>query len=319
MEPHQPGPGGNQKPFEIIPSPFAASHPTTESTSPSNRTTPQRNVKPLFRISTTYSTIAARAISFQRQLLTGITPHQLAQNGLYHQVRAGVGDTACCFTCEIMVPLKAIQGNPTGDLSKIHKEGCLWQVICHDLKPFLPSPSNHAGTPSSATRSTQITAPESNIRPEPHWAPTAPTPVNQAGTDLESPAESSPARLETEPLAPRPATYPPQPIQPTPTTTSPPKCQQRTYASVLQQPTRSSPPPTTRPQPTPPNPTLTIEELRRRFHNKPSPFKLEKRKKKRPKTVSAAQSLSRFLNSALPAFSRFLVEIQPAADNCWPP
>ena len=201
----------------------------------------------------------------------------------------------------------------------VHKEDCLWQVICHDLKPFLPSPSNHAGTPSSATRSTQITAPESNIRPEPHWAPTAPTPVNQAGTDLESPAESSPARLETEPLAPRPATYPPQPIQPTPTTTSPPKCQQRTYAFVLQQLTRSSPPPTTRPQPTPPNPTLTIEELRRRFHNKPSPFKLEKRKKKHPKTVSAAQSLSRFLNSALPAFSRFLVEIQPAADNCWPP
>jgi hypothetical protein len=29
--------------------------------------------------------------------------------------------------------------------------------------------------------------------------------------------------------------------------------------------------------------------------------------------------LSRFLNSALPAFSRFLVEMQPAADNCWPP
>jgi hypothetical protein len=319
MDPHQPGPSGNQKPFQIIPSPFAASHPTTESTLPSNRTTPQRNVKPLFRISTTYSTIAARAISFQRQLLTGITPHQLAQNGFYHQVRAGVGDTACCFTCEIMVPLNAIQGNLISDLSKIHKEDCLWQVIYHDLKPFLPSPSNHTGTPSSATRSTQITSPESNIRPEPHPTPTAPTPVNQAETDLESPAESSPARLETAPLAPRPATCPPQPIQPIPTTSSPPKYQQRTYASVLQQPTRSSPPPTTRPQPPPPNPTLTIEELRRRFHNKPSPFELEKRKKKRPKTVSAAQSLSRFLKSALPAFSRFLVEMQPAADNCWPP
>jgi hypothetical protein len=237
MSSHQPGPGGNQRPCKIIPSPSAASHPTNESTLPCNRTTPRRNVKPLFRISTTYSTIAARAISFQRQLLSDIIPHQLAQNGFYHQVRAGVGDIACRFTCEIMVPLKAIQGNLISDLSKIHKENCFQQVIFHDLK-----------------------------------------------------------------------------LQPTPTITSP-KCQQRTNASVLQQPTRFSPPP----RPTPPNPTLTIEELRRRFHNKPSPFEIEERKHKRPKTVAAAQSLSRFLDSALPAFSRFLVEMQPAADNCWPP
>ncbi|OQE60174.1 hypothetical protein PENNAL_c0313G01404, partial [Penicillium nalgiovense] len=145
MEPHQPGPGGNQKPFEIIPSPFAASHPTTESTSPSNRTTPQRNVKPLFRISTTYSTIAARAISFQRQLLTGITPHQLAQNGLYHQVRAGVGDTACCFT--IMVPLKAIQGNPTGDLSKIQGGSKSVSPLAH-RDSYSNPPSKHASLDS---------------------------------------------------------------------------------------------------------------------------------------------------------------------------
>jgi hypothetical protein len=277
-------------------------------------------VKPLFRISTTYSTIAARAISFQHQLLTGITPHQLAQNGLYHQVRAGVGDTACCFACETVVPLKAIQEKPTGDLSKIHKEDCLWQVICHDLKPFLPSPPPHSHSPSCANPSTQITAVESSSRPKSYPTSTAPTLVNQAEPDLETPAEVPPARLESEPLAPRPATCPPQPTQPSPKTTYPPKYRQRTYASVLQQPTTSSPPPTTRPQPpTPPTPTLTIEDLHRRFYNKPSPFKLDKGKKKRPRTASAAQSLSRFLNSALPAFSRFQVEMQPAADNCWPP
>jgi hypothetical protein len=146
-----PGPDGNQEPF-------AAPLPA-ESTLPFNRTTtPHRNVKPLFRISTTYSTIAARAISFQRQLLTGITPHQLAQNGLYHQVRAGVGDIACCFACENAVPLGALQEYLTGDLSKIHKADCLWQVICHDLKPFLPSLPHHACTPSPVTPSTQTTA-----------------------------------------------------------------------------------------------------------------------------------------------------------------
>jgi hypothetical protein len=312
--------GGNRKPFIIVPSPVAKSHSTTNSTVPSNRTTPQRNVKPLFRISTTYSTLAARATSFQHQLLTGITPHQLAQNGLYHQVRAGVGDTACCFACETVVSLKAIQENAIGDLARIHKEDCLWQVICHDLKPFLPSPPNHACAPSSAilSSSTQITGPNSSSRPEPYSTPTALTLVNQAEPDLETPAELPPARLDSEPSAQRPATCPPQPTQPT-KSTSPPKHQQRTYASVLQQPTTSSPQPTTKPHSTPPKPTLTIEDLYRRFHNKPSPFKLEKSKRKRPRTASAAQSLTRFLNSALPAFSRFLVEMQPTADNFWPP
>ncbi|KAJ5100727.1 hypothetical protein N7456_006779 [Penicillium angulare] len=145
----------NQKPFQIIPSPFATLNPTAP-TLPSNRTAPHRNVKPLFRISTTYSTVVARAISFQHQLLTGIMPHQLAQNGLYHQVRAGVGDTACCFACETVVPLNAtIQENFTGDLWEIHKEGCLWQVICHDLKPFLLSLPPHSHTSFSTTPSTQ--------------------------------------------------------------------------------------------------------------------------------------------------------------------
>ncbi|CAI7624702.1 unnamed protein product [Penicillium manginii] len=317
MEPQPPGPDGNQEPFQVIPSPFATSNPKAP-TLPSKRTAPHRNVKPLFRISTTSSTIAARAISFQRQLLTGITPHQLAQNGLYHQVRAGVGDIACCFVCEAEVPLDAIQENPAGDLSKIHKEDCLWQVICHDLKLFLPSPP-HRSHASPANPPTQSSAVEPSSQPNSYPIPTAHTIVNQAEPDLETSAELPPARLESVPLAPRPTTVPPQSIQPTPKTTSLPTSQQQTYASVLQQPTTSSPPPTTRPQSLPPNSPRTIEELRRRFHNKPSPFELEKRKKKRQKTTSAAQSLSRFLNSALPAFSRFLVEMQPAADNCWPP
>jgi hypothetical protein len=67
-------------------------------------------MKPLFRISTTYSSIAARAISFQNQPLTSITPHRLAQKGLYHQLRAEI------------VKLKAIQESPTGDSLKKHQK-----------------------------------------------------------------------------------------------------------------------------------------------------------------------------------------------------
>lgn len=139
MESQPPGPGGNQKLFRIFPSSSSTSH-ATDSTLPSNRTAPQCNVKSLFRISTTYSTIAARATSFQRQLLTGITLHQLARNRYYHQFRAGVGDCTFCFTCEM-------------EIYQDYTEDCLWQVICHDLKYFLHA-SSHA--PSSADPSTQL-------------------------------------------------------------------------------------------------------------------------------------------------------------------
>lgn len=105
-----------------------------------------------------------------------------------------------------------------------------------------------------------------------------------------------------------------------------PQNQQTTYASVLQRPVTSIP------QPTPPvqepflpaNPILTIEDLHLRFHNKPSPFHLENKtsqrsiKRTRNKTASVTQSLSRFLASALPAFSRFLTEMQPKSDTSYP-
>ena len=71
--------------------------------------------------------------------------------------------------------------------------------------------------------------------------------------------------------------------------------------------------------------TLTIEDLYRRYHNKPSPFKFGKKTSKssadraraRNKNATATQSLTKFLISALPAFSQLLSEMQPAADNCW--
>ncbi|KAJ5215269.1 uncharacterized protein N7498_001676, partial [Penicillium cinerascens] len=272
-EPQPRGPDSNQNTFQTVPSPLATSNPTAP-TLPSKRTAPHRNVKPLFRISTTYSTIAARAISFQRQLLTGITPHQLAQNGLYHQVRAGVSDTACCFTCEAVVPLM-----PSRKTQNTQRR-LLMASYCHDLKLFIPSPLLHSHTPFSANPSGQISAAESSSRPNP-------TIVNQAEHDLRLLTAASTATSHRSSI-----TYPTHPEDHIS------HVSKQTYASVLQQPTTSLPPPTTRPQLTPLNPPVTIEELRRRFHNKPSPFELEKRKTKRQKTTSVAQSLSRFVNSA---------------------
>lgn len=138
--------------------------------------------------------------------------------------------------------------------------------------------------------------------------------------DLESSAEPSSARLEPE-VQPPQLTHSPQPSQPlqqTPNTTCTAETQNPTYA-VLHSPAPPPPPPTLKShQPAPlPKPTLTIDGLHRRFHNKPSPFKLDKKtrrrsaKRARNKAASATQSLSRFLNTALPAFSRFLAEMQP--------
>lgn len=94
----QPPPGWNQEPFGIM----------ARNLTPHNRPNrPFRNVRPLFRISATYSTIVARATSFQCQLFTGITPISSPKNGFCHQVRAGVGNVACCSACETVIPLKS--------------------------------------------------------------------------------------------------------------------------------------------------------------------------------------------------------------------
>ena len=44
---------------------------------PAERTTLHRNDKPPLQVSTVYSTIAARALSSQKQVVAGITPLQL--------------------------------------------------------------------------------------------------------------------------------------------------------------------------------------------------------------------------------------------------
>jgi hypothetical protein len=138
---------------------------------------------------------------------------------------------------------------------------------------------------------------------------------------------NSRAHLPSDPINPEsrlppPPTYSPQPLCPTPTTIPLPKSHQPTYASILRQPTKTFPQsiPKTQVPVTSTGPTLTIEDLHHRFHNKPSPFQLrDKRnqranKRTRNKTASATQSLSKFLASALPAFSRFLTEMQPKPD-----
>ena len=110
-------------------------------TAPPDRTTPHSNDKPPLQISTTYSTIAARALSFHRQVLTGITPLQLAQNGLhYKRLPEFGGSTACCFACGSTTPLATLQRTHIEKMRDLHLVDCIWQIICRDLKPVFEKP-----------------------------------------------------------------------------------------------------------------------------------------------------------------------------------
>lgn len=287
----------------------------------------------LVSITYSYSTITARARSFRGMVLTGVTPLLLAQNGFYYQA-SGVNDLACCFACRSTKHLSTFQRTPFEEVQQLHEEDCIWQIISCDLKYHLgttkkppssttaiSSPKRSNPTADSSTQTTNDLGTNSRTQATPITTTTA---KEQLNTNLDCHSNPLPATLDPEPQQPQP-TCSPQPLQPTRIITSSPHNQQPTYASILQRPA-SSPQSTPKPdQPIPPTiPTLTIEDLHRRFHNKPSPFQLEKKRSQRSvkrtqnKNASATQSLSRFLASALPAFSRFLTEMQPKSDTCYP-
>ncbi|GKZ75014.1 hypothetical protein AnigIFM50267_002253 [Aspergillus niger] len=239
--------------------------------------------------------------------MTGITPHQLAQNGFYHSLNFGVGHVACCFTCGTQSLLKDLHKHGNELLHKAHEDDCLWQIIWRDLNLFqrptsnpplvainsLPPNSPISNTLPSPNPNPQITISESNRQPTPQSAPPAPPPMGCPTLSNDPYTEPQPATpsLETRPAG----SVQPRPPIPPPTNPSATHSQQPTFASVLKQhatPLQSTsqtdqPPTSTQSiskphQSTTPKPTLTVEDPYRRFHNKPSPFEPEKTRRKRP-------------------------------------
>ncbi|OGE48021.1 hypothetical protein PENARI_c033G04043 [Penicillium arizonense] len=123
------------------------SQPSVAHPSPPERATLHRNVQAQFPISTTYSTIATKALSFQGQVLTGVTPLQLAQNGLYHQPHQGFGGLACCFACQSAQSLYIFQRAPFEEVQQIHLVDCIWQAICRDLQHHFETPTHSLTQP----------------------------------------------------------------------------------------------------------------------------------------------------------------------------
>jgi len=110
---------------------------------------------------------------------------------------------------------------------------------------------------------------------------------------------------------------------PPPALLSPSSPQPHTYASVLASPPPKQPTP---PRKKPPSPVLTVQDLIRRFRNKPAPFR-QPRPRPRPQlqaqpptpqydlAATVKSSVSKFLLSALPAFTEFLLDIQGGVYN----
>ncbi|KAJ6040685.1 hypothetical protein N7444_009590 [Penicillium canescens] len=269
----------------------------------------------LVSITYDYSTITARARSFKGIVLAGATPLQLAQNGFYYRP-SGVSNVACCFACQSTKHLSTFQCTPFEEVQQLHEEDCIWQIISCDLK-------HHLGTHNKPPSSTTAFSSPKRSTPTADSSTQTTDDSSTKNTNLDCRSNPLPAIIDPEPQQP-PRAQSPQLHQTIPSITSSPQNQQTTYASVLQRPVTSIP------QPSPPvqepflpaNPILTIEDLHLRFHNKPSPFQLENKtsqrsiKRTRNKTASVTQSLSRFLASALPAFSRFLTEMQRKSDAC---
>jgi hypothetical protein len=207
-----------------------------------------------------YSTITARARSFQGTILTGVTPLLLAQNGFYYQA-SRVNGLACCFACQSTEHLSTFQHTPFEEVQNLHEKDCIWHIISCDLKYHLGTPKK---TPSSTTASpcpkrpnpsadssTQTTN-DFGTKSRTQSTPASSTTANkQLNTNLDCRSNPLPATIDRESQRSRPPCSP-QPLQSTPIITSSPHNQQPTYASILQQPT-SSPQSTPKPdKPLPP-------------------------------------------------------------------
>lgn len=283
----------DRNPFSILESdPQPAPEPSTRQTTPDpeTRSTSQasRHSDNLIRIPAKLSTIQSRVLSFKEWPHTNITPQQLAKFGFYHCPDDEDDDLVACFACGI----RHCQWDPkwehyVGELLSLHEENCMWADLLQETQSAMESFENRPITP---------------LRPlTPTLSLIEQSPAQDIGNSADRRSSSPNLSLTSSP---RP-----------------------TYASVLQNPHRSQPPtqpeltPTTkayrsRSSPTPTatsTPILTVEDLRTRFHNKPSPFKLagvnQRYTNRDHLSTIATEALSNFLLSALPAFSGFLSDI----------
>ncbi|KAF3399780.1 hypothetical protein F1880_008378, partial [Penicillium rolfsii] len=251
------------------------------SPTPPQLPTPQRTTQENFFVSPTYSTITARALSFRGQVLNGVTPLQLANNGFHFQHFSG-GGLACCFACQSARRLDSFQRLPFQEIQHLYRADCIWEVISSDLKQHLDSTDTHTSSTDTLPPPPGLKKTATDARTQTQSEPTKKLLPGAEGCSNDSRAHPPSTTTDQDSLLPL-TTLSTQPPRPTQIIATLPLSHQPTYASVLQHPTTTSPQPILRTrEPVPPTrPILTMEDLHRRFHNKPSPFQLESKTRKR--------------------------------------
>ncbi|KAJ5972500.1 uncharacterized protein N7479_002418 [Penicillium vulpinum] len=194
--------------------PFPILHPLSSLLKPAFPTTlpvqtaPYHADQPYDRISTTHGTIAARA------LLGGVTPLELAQNGLYHKPLGLNSRAVCCFAYGTTTPLTTFLRAPIEKyytIPRLHTENCIWQIIYRDLKSLF-EPDSVSQSITTSTKSP----------PNYHYLPSNRVPPKTIISNISIQCQESPAAGPTTltrllpPPQPRPQPHPhphPQPLQ----------------------------------------------------------------------------------------------------------
>ncbi|CAG8313236.1 unnamed protein product [Penicillium salamii] len=214
----------------------------------------------------------------------------------------------------------------TNRSQQLHVDNCIWEIVYSDLKQHLESadllplsinaspPPRQSTTnrhhPSTEREPLKKTTTDVSTQTTAQSTPTAPNTRGECpNSNDHSRARPPSATIDSELQTP-PPTYSPQPPQPIPSITSSPQpskqpmllsssnLSQSHRNQLLQRKNLSFPP----------NLYLRLKIF--------TATSQRSTKQTLNNSASATQSLSRFLVSALPAFSRFLAEMQPKADNC---
>lgn len=212
-----------------------------------------------------------------------LSREEIARRGFFFKEGQGKrwGAAIVCFSCNIHRTTSLWMIGDRKHKLFNHRPGCLWQCMAKEAIQLPPSRGPLPAMASTRPLPSRIPRPSPKKQP----LPTASRPSIPILSRPPSPFLSPPA--PSPPAPPRPA---------------------RTYASVAATPPPQPPQPSRTLQ-TPsstPRPVLTIQDLYKRFHNKPSPVH-----RQTPAFSRTAYSITRLLSSVLSAFTRCILDVYP--------
>jgi hypothetical protein len=216
----------------------------------------------------------------------------------------------CCFACEAEASgFEPTRAFTIEELLLRHKEDCLWEQMLRDVELCVVDSQPASLTDASSPTGFQ---PLQNNH-------TDAQPMQENNSNFQSQNLESPTPTET--LSPSLSTNSPKPTYASVLKTQPQsEIESSPHISRPSSPSSSKTPSTQTHCSSDPA-TLTVEDLYKRFHNRPSPLNSPRFNSQHPDSpqhqlnLVAVNSLSKFLRSALPAFTRFLSDIQGGQYN----